>query len=368
MGAGVGMQGFLFKQGKMISNWKRRWFQVMGNKIYYYKMKPADLSSEKPLGFIVLDKSTLVKPYDSPLKQNKVTGSAPPTKDENCRFSVTSPGRTFYLIAENEREMHNWVQRLNQLLSELYNIPNPTQSPTPQQTSLMDSKQLQQQQQNTQLPTSPRSYTQPSMTSSSSAAAISSPASPRTNTQPLQPSKSTSQSQLKPAQQQQIKESYVPRALVPCPSQEQLQSILPQAVLESVLKETTRPNSSLSPHGQQSIASEISRNVIIIQQLLSFLSESSSSDYKPQYESLCLSIQDFEMKLSSLINSIESNNNNSSGNENISDAPIIPTISATTTTIAVTEEVFFCSCDKFSSISNIDHCLHSQSMWRSRDR
>src|SRR5689334_7462227 len=100
-----GVQGYLFKQGKILSNWKKRWFQLMGNKIYYYKTKPTDSNTEKPKGVVLLDRSTLIKPYDSPLKQNKVTGSAPPTKDENSRFSICSPGRTFYLIADNEREM-----------------------------------------------------------------------------------------------------------------------------------------------------------------------------------------------------------------------------------------------------------------------
>eukprot|EP01102_Stenamoeba_stenopodia_P021236 TRINITY_DN84_c0_g2_i1.p1 TRINITY_DN84_c0_g2~~TRINITY_DN84_c0_g2_i1.p1 ORF type:complete len:937 (+),score=259.51 TRINITY_DN84_c0_g2_i1:113-2923(+) len=347
-GGGSSTQGFLFKQGKMISNWKKRWFQVMGNKIYYYKTKPTggdpnSSSSEKPRGFIALDKTTVVKPYDSPLKQNKVTAYAPPSKDENCRFSVSSPGRTFYLIAESEREMQHWVQRLNQLLSELYNIPNPTMSPTPQQlasSSPLQQQSQQQQQQQVSSPLSPRSYAQPSITSSSVATTTSTTSTammPRTLTQPVQsttplptqiPGKSISHPHLKQSQQlasgQLHDATKPPPPLQSYPSQEQLQAILPSSVMESVLKESQQPNSnSLSVQLQQSIVFEVLRNLSNAQQLLVFLSESSvQTPFKPQYESLVVSIQDFEARVSAVYNDIDSHFSSSNNNNN-GDAAVV---------------------------------------------
>jgi len=108
-------QGFLTKQGKVVMNWKRRWFQLIGDRLAYFKTKPS-ASTKKPLGYIPLRKSSVVKEGELPHK-----GRTPPCKDKSRHFSIHTPGdRTFYLFADSETEAREWVRRLNLLLPSGY--------------------------------------------------------------------------------------------------------------------------------------------------------------------------------------------------------------------------------------------------------
>jgi len=134
-------QGYLTKQGKMVMNWKRRWFQLrvvadgMIAMAYYNvnsknkqtletskgsssssSSSSSSLSSnKKPSRYIPLrTESTVVKEGELPHK-----GRTPPCKDKARHFSIHTPGtsRTFYLFADSETEAREWVLRLNQLLT-----------------------------------------------------------------------------------------------------------------------------------------------------------------------------------------------------------------------------------------------------------
>lgn len=87
--------GWLYKQGKVVKNWKRRWFVLDYPKLMYYS-NPNDLSA--PKGEIDCDQITLSEKH-----------AAATVQRENC-FAVYHPDRrTFFLQADSEVAMMSWV-------------------------------------------------------------------------------------------------------------------------------------------------------------------------------------------------------------------------------------------------------------------
>jgi hypothetical protein len=88
----VKYEGYLKKKGDigLIKGWKNRFFQEQNNKVYYYRSR----GDKKSLGFIDISKIYSIQ-Y---------------TKDGSFGFSVTVPGRVYYLQAFDESEREKWIQ------------------------------------------------------------------------------------------------------------------------------------------------------------------------------------------------------------------------------------------------------------------
>jgi hypothetical protein len=84
--------GYLTKQGGFVRSWKKRWFVLKGDSLYYF----ASPQSEETLGSIALE------------------GSFLQAADEHTRkkfsFGIFHPARrTFFLVADSKQEMQEWV-------------------------------------------------------------------------------------------------------------------------------------------------------------------------------------------------------------------------------------------------------------------
>ena len=95
--------GFLTKQGGAIKTWKRRWFVLKGNKLWYFKTKTDTVAK----GFIELEATTLIRDESATSKKKKPM------------FSIQARGvkgrRVFMIIPDTQQESLEWIQaiRLN---------------------------------------------------------------------------------------------------------------------------------------------------------------------------------------------------------------------------------------------------------------
>ncbi|KAJ6255356.1 non-specific serine/threonine protein kinase [Anaeramoeba flamelloides] len=86
------MSGYLVKQGGKIKTWRKRWFVIRGNVLYYYKKK----TSKFPLGMLPLSQSVVV---DYAKKRRK-----------KFVFSVDVPNaRKYFINATSETEREDWM-------------------------------------------------------------------------------------------------------------------------------------------------------------------------------------------------------------------------------------------------------------------
>jgi hypothetical protein len=97
-------QGYLHKKGDkgLRKTWKRRWFSLEKDKLFYYK-NPSD---KQPISFIAIQRIELIQPtipFDSVSKK----------MPEAC-FQLETPGRIYYLMAENESLQEEWTSVLCQ--------------------------------------------------------------------------------------------------------------------------------------------------------------------------------------------------------------------------------------------------------------
>ncbi|XP_066304802.1 dual adapter for phosphotyrosine and 3-phosphotyrosine and 3-phosphoinositide-like isoform X2 [Branchiostoma lanceolatum] len=87
-------EGYLTKQGWNFKSWKTRWFVLKGNEMKYFR---ARLDTD---ALRVLDLKTC-------------TGVAPDfTQNKANCFSVTFPGRTFFMYANTQEEANEWMKLL----------------------------------------------------------------------------------------------------------------------------------------------------------------------------------------------------------------------------------------------------------------
>lgn len=97
--------GFLTKQGGSIKTWKKRWFVLKGDTMYYFKT-PRDTEQT---GEIKLDSACSCQPEKA--------------KGKKYYFSVTTPSRTFMMFAESEETMKQWVDKISQAIDKIANPP-----------------------------------------------------------------------------------------------------------------------------------------------------------------------------------------------------------------------------------------------------
>mmetsp|Transcript_36493 Transcript_36493/g.91470 ORF Transcript_36493/g.91470 Transcript_36493/m.91470 type:complete len:460 (-) Transcript_36493:145-1524(-) len=89
-------EGFLTKQGGSIKTWKKRWFVLKGDTLYYFKtQKDQDVT-----GVIKVDSSTECKL--EPQKRKKGA----------YYFSVNTPNRKYMIHAETEECARQWVEKI----------------------------------------------------------------------------------------------------------------------------------------------------------------------------------------------------------------------------------------------------------------
>jgi hypothetical protein len=104
------VEGYLYKQGAIVKNWKKRWFHLTANRLAYSE----GTQSKKTKGEILIESSTVITPYHSP-----PAGLANcPVSSPDCCFSISQQGggRVFFLIAESKEQMlYNWVAKLKQV-------------------------------------------------------------------------------------------------------------------------------------------------------------------------------------------------------------------------------------------------------------
>ncbi|XP_035670488.1 dual adapter for phosphotyrosine and 3-phosphotyrosine and 3-phosphoinositide-like isoform X2 [Branchiostoma floridae] len=87
-------EGYLTKQGFNFKSWKTRWFVLKGNEMKYFRAR--------------LDTDAL-----RVLDLNTCTGVAPDfTQNKSNCFSLTFPGRTFYMYANTQEEANEWMKLL----------------------------------------------------------------------------------------------------------------------------------------------------------------------------------------------------------------------------------------------------------------
>jgi hypothetical protein len=91
--------GFLTKQGKLVKNWKKRWFVLKDNVLYYYKTK--DYGVGPPAGTIFLQQGT-VPPA---ARRTPIKGK--------YFFEIRTQERTFILYADFQRDMEEWITAIN---------------------------------------------------------------------------------------------------------------------------------------------------------------------------------------------------------------------------------------------------------------
>jgi len=105
--------GYLWKKGSRRKTWKKRWFVLRSPHLAYYKT-----SAEYQLLRL--------------LDLNEVHSVTPVSlKRHNNTFGLVLPTRTFYLQAENQEQVLDWVRALNEVRERLQSTASITPVPTP---------------------------------------------------------------------------------------------------------------------------------------------------------------------------------------------------------------------------------------------
>jgi len=97
--------GFLTKQGGSIKTWKKRWFVLKGDTLYYFKTQ----KDPEQTGEIKLEKTT--KCTNEGKKKGKVY------------FAVATPNRKYMIHADTEESANQWVDKVNKAIEALNGSP-----------------------------------------------------------------------------------------------------------------------------------------------------------------------------------------------------------------------------------------------------
>jgi len=128
-------RGYIFKKGNnIIKDWRRRWFVLYKDNLYYYEAEDNPL----PLGVIDLKSC---KFEEKPMKPRKYY------------FDLVTPGgRTYYLYTEHKFELDDWLESLKQATA-----PLPPHAPPQPPADIFDPVRQQPEQAQPASPRSPRS-------------------------------------------------------------------------------------------------------------------------------------------------------------------------------------------------------------------
>jgi len=97
-------RGYLKKRGENVRNYRKRWFILKGDLLYYYKRE----QDSTPLGVIPLPSD-----LDSIVPEEKTEDSG-----DSTGFIIISPLRTYYIRADSTAERKEWLQSLTNALRE----------------------------------------------------------------------------------------------------------------------------------------------------------------------------------------------------------------------------------------------------------
>jgi len=98
-------KGILTKRGIKRKNWKKRYFILHENYLYYFKSQKA----LQPQGRITLHHSSEVS--DQIPAKNKIN-------KKNC-FMITTPTRDFFIFADSAQDTSDWMQAIKEKINEL---------------------------------------------------------------------------------------------------------------------------------------------------------------------------------------------------------------------------------------------------------
>lgn len=87
--------GWLTKQGGSIKTWKKRWFVLKGQQVYYFKSNKDNVVT----GVIDLEPDSFVK-------------EEPAAKKKKNMFSVGTKKRIFFIAAETPEDMTSWIEAI----------------------------------------------------------------------------------------------------------------------------------------------------------------------------------------------------------------------------------------------------------------
>jgi hypothetical protein len=110
-------EGYLTKCGGTIKTWKKRWFVLKGDTLFYFKTpKDTDLTGSIPLE------------ADSECKEDVSSN----VKEKKYYFTVSTAKRTFVIFSDKEQVTKEWVKAINEKIKEKKKSGDPSPPPTNQ--------------------------------------------------------------------------------------------------------------------------------------------------------------------------------------------------------------------------------------------
>ena len=117
------LAGFLLKRGRINKEWRRRWFRLQGNKIWYFRqaqvsadMDPHEASSSPPAaedpGQVAADATPAARIRDKPRGSVTLSGcEVSQSEEEYLVLKIETPvdGRVMLIQAANPAEMFSWI-------------------------------------------------------------------------------------------------------------------------------------------------------------------------------------------------------------------------------------------------------------------
>ena len=95
------VSGWLKKEGGFVHNWKKRWFELRGNRLYYYTESGGDL------------KGTVELTKDSIVQSTELIGQPAFT------VQTTSKSRVYKIVSEKKQDRDHWVSEIRNLIQSL---------------------------------------------------------------------------------------------------------------------------------------------------------------------------------------------------------------------------------------------------------
>eukprot|EP01101_Sappina_pedata_P006863 TRINITY_DN3515_c0_g1_i1.p1 TRINITY_DN3515_c0_g1~~TRINITY_DN3515_c0_g1_i1.p1 ORF type:complete len:474 (+),score=210.16 TRINITY_DN3515_c0_g1_i1:78-1499(+) len=110
--------GWLTKQGGSIRTWKKRWFVLKDDKLYYFKgQKDVDMT-----GYIQFEQGASCKEEVYDIRKKKHCFSVKPSNDAK---------RVYYIHADRAEDAKAWVSKINEQIQRSLGGASPDPSPTP---------------------------------------------------------------------------------------------------------------------------------------------------------------------------------------------------------------------------------------------
>jgi len=101
--------GYLFKQGGLVKSWKKRWFVVRGDSMYYYD----DSKSLQQKGSFCITNCIAQEAKNKTQRENSF-----------AIYDVDNKSRTYFLQALSPNDYDDWVNFLNIYISEDLTVEN----------------------------------------------------------------------------------------------------------------------------------------------------------------------------------------------------------------------------------------------------